>query len=113
MGNRYLVISSDGHAGPPAHIYREYLEEKWLPAFDEHQAVVAAGRPINQEFVEEWDEETGDHDMKSAYDATTRDSILDSEGVVAEVLLQLVERRHLMAAGRAPCGPQVHQHGLA
>jgi len=102
MGNRYLVISSDGHAGPPAHIYREYLEEKWLPAFDEHQAVVAAGRPINQEFVEEWDEETGDHDMKSAYDATTRDSILDSEGVVAEVLFPDAD---VLGTGRAAASP--------
>ena len=60
--SKYLVVSSDGHAGPPSHIYREYLEEAFRPAFDEFQAQ-ANGRVVNQAFVEEWDEETGDHEL--------------------------------------------------
>ena len=35
--NRYIVISSDGHAGPPAEIYREYLDPEFRERFDEHQ----------------------------------------------------------------------------
>ncbi|HMG44708.1 MAG TPA: amidohydrolase family protein [Acidimicrobiales bacterium] len=83
---KYLVISSDGHAGPPADVYREYLDPAFREAFDEHQAAVEAGQMVNTAFVEEWDEETGDHDMKAGYDPQVRDAILDQEGVAAEVL---------------------------
>ncbi len=67
--SNYLVISSDGHAGPPSDVYREYLDPAFRAAFDVHQAEMAAlaslGRPDNTAFVEAWDEETGDHDMQS------------------------------------------------
>ena len=33
--DRYIVISSDGHAGAQMHEYREYLEAKYLDEFDE------------------------------------------------------------------------------
>src|SRR5205814_8040423 len=58
---KYLVISSDGHAGPPAPVYRDYLDPDFRQKFDEHQAALDAGRMVNAEFVEEWDEETGDY----------------------------------------------------
>jgi predicted TIM-barrel fold metal-dependent hydrolase len=99
--SNYLVVSSDGHAGPPAAIYRDYLEEAFRPAFDDFQAQ-ANGRVINQAFVEEWDEETGDHDLLSAYDPTTRDTILDSEGVAAEVLFPDAD---VLGTGRAAASP--------
>ena len=50
--SNYLVISSDGHAGPPPEVYREYLDEDFRQAFDEHQAEVEAGRMVNTDFVE-------------------------------------------------------------
>ena len=34
-GDRYIVISSDGHAGAQMHEYRDYLEAKYLDDFDE------------------------------------------------------------------------------
>ena len=34
---RYLVVSSDGHAGPPATHYRDYLDPRYREAFDDHQ----------------------------------------------------------------------------
>ena len=34
-GDRYVVISSDGHAGAQMHEYREYLESRYLDEFDE------------------------------------------------------------------------------
>ena len=34
-GDRYIVISSDGHAGAQMHEYRDYLEAKYLDEFDE------------------------------------------------------------------------------
>ena len=37
----YMVISADSHAGLPTEQYREYLEQKYWPQFDEF----LAGRP--------------------------------------------------------------------
>ena len=100
--SKYLVISSDGHAGPPPEIYREYLDPDLREAFDRHQEELQAGRMVNTEFVEEWDEETGDHEMKAAYDPETRDRILDQEGVAAEVLFPDAD---VLGTGRLASSP--------
>ena len=34
-GDRYIVISADGHAGAQMHEYRPYLEERYRSDFDE------------------------------------------------------------------------------
>ena len=44
--SKYLVISSDGHAGPPAAVYREYLDPEFREAFDRHQEELSAGRMV-------------------------------------------------------------------
>jgi predicted TIM-barrel fold metal-dependent hydrolase len=101
--SKYLVISSDGHAGPPAAVYREYLDPEFREAFDRHQEELEAGRMVDQSgFVEEWDEETGDHEMKAAYDPATRDRILDQEGVAAEVLFPDAD---VLGTGRLASSP--------
>ncbi|HKH04066.1 MAG TPA: amidohydrolase family protein [Acidimicrobiales bacterium] len=100
--SRYLVISADGHAGPPSIVYRDYLDPAFREAFDTHQAALEAGRMVNTEFVEEWDEETGDHDMKAGYDPAVRDGILDQEGVAAEVLFPDAD---VLGTGRLASSP--------
>ena len=101
--SKYLVISSDGHAGPPADIYRGYLDPAFRAAFDRHQEELAAGRMVDQSgFVEEWDEETGDHEMKAGYDPNVRDAILDQEGVAAEVLFPDAD---VLGTGRLASSP--------
>ena len=100
--SKYLVISSDGHAGPPPEVYREYLDEGFRQAFDEHRAAQEAGRMVNTAFVEEWDEETGDHEMKAGYDPEVRDRILDHEGVAAEVLFPDAD---VLGTGRLASSP--------
>ncbi len=35
MSDRLLIVSSDGHIGPPAERYREYMEPNYRPDFDE------------------------------------------------------------------------------
>ncbi len=88
---RYLVISSDGHAGLPPERYREYLEPKYRPIFDEHVAAEIAARAEAEKFMlisdfntrwraENWDGLTG------AWDSSARNKVLDRDGVVAEVL---------------------------
>jgi predicted TIM-barrel fold metal-dependent hydrolase len=99
---RYLVISSDGHAGPPSHIYREYLDPGFRKQFDDHQATVTSGQMVNPTFVEEWDTETGDHEMRAAYDPQVRDRILDQEGVAAEVLFPDAD---VLGTGRLAASP--------
>jgi predicted TIM-barrel fold metal-dependent hydrolase len=102
MPAKYLVISSDGHAGPPAAVYREYLDPAFREAFDLHQAELEAGRMVNTAFVEEWDEETGDHDMHAGHDPAVRDAVLDQEGVAAEVLFPDAD---VLGTGRLASSP--------
>src|SRR4029077_544512 len=89
----YLVISADCHAGQPTEFYRPYLEEKYLPAFDEflkQRDVMEAQRKAapkqeNTDFVESWfkDNEEG---LTGGWDASVRDRGLDGDGVAAEGL---------------------------
>jgi predicted TIM-barrel fold metal-dependent hydrolase len=102
--SRYLVISGDGHAGPPAVIYREYLEKRFRSQFDEHQAGLTSQGMVTEEFIEEWDEETGDHDILAGYDPTVRDAILDQEGVAAEVLFPDADVLGVGRLGASPFG---------
>ena len=57
----YTVISSDAHAGLPTPLYRDYLEQKYWPAFDEFlagrdQAVeeIRAMGTSDKAFAEKW-----------------------------------------------------------
>ncbi len=102
--SNYLVISADGHAGPPPDVYREYLEPQFRVAFDEHQASIETGQMVDETFIEEWDEETGDHEMKAGYDPNVRDAILDQEGVVAEVLFPDADVLGTGRLGKSPFG---------
>jgi len=89
MDDRYLLISSDGHAGPPAELYREYLDPRYHAQFDAHQeqqSVLRAGSR-NEKFRAEWEARTGgDGGLTAAYDSAARNELLDREGVAAEVL---------------------------
>jgi len=99
---KYLLISADGHAGPPAHVYREYLDPAFRPAFDVHQEALMAGRMVNVDFVRDWDDETGDVEMRAGYDPEVRDAVLDQEGVVAEVLFPDAD---VLGTGRLASSP--------
>ena len=73
--DRYVVISSDGHAGTQMHEYRGYLEARYLDPFDEW----------SKSFVSPW----SDLQMETAYrnwDNAARLREVESDGVVAEVL---------------------------
>ena len=90
--DRYLVISSDTHAGPPTERYREYLDPKYLDAFDAdvaaNQQLIGARRDLvdSGDFEENWEHETGDGGKKASWDSTARNKELDREGIVAEVI---------------------------
>jgi predicted TIM-barrel fold metal-dependent hydrolase len=73
--DRYIVISSDCHAGAPVLDYREYLEKKWLDEFDDW------AKTYENPFT----------DLRGAeasrnWDSDRRLQDLEGDGVVAEVL---------------------------
>ena len=92
--DRYLVISSDTHAGPPSAAYRDYIDAAYRDAFDRDLETAVALRSLILEsaseeqarFRVEWEEETGDGGQLASYDAATRNAELDKEGVAGEVI---------------------------
>jgi predicted TIM-barrel fold metal-dependent hydrolase len=73
--DRYVVISSDGHAGADLHEYRDYLEQAFHEEFDEWVAA----------FVSPWADLRQDTAYRN-WDSSTRLRELEDDGVVAEVL---------------------------
>jgi predicted TIM-barrel fold metal-dependent hydrolase len=104
--DRYLLISADGHTGPPAEHYREYLDEAYHPQFDAHQAELGVIRgfqqEMNKDFREEWEAKTGDGGLHAAYDSDARNERLDGEGVAAEVLFPDAD---VLGTGRVASSP--------
>jgi predicted TIM-barrel fold metal-dependent hydrolase len=92
LSERYLVISSDTHAGPPTERYGDYLEARYRAAFE---ADMERARLENEfrraevhaeAFEEAWEEETGDGGRRASWDPAVRNAELDREGVAAEVV---------------------------
>jgi predicted TIM-barrel fold metal-dependent hydrolase len=105
--DRYVVISADGHAGPPESVYREYLDPSFRERFDEHQRAMAELREAlgrdDTAFQEEWEAETGgDGGLTAAYDSAARNAVLDEEGVAAEVLFPDAD---VLGTGRVSASP--------
>ena len=73
--DRYLVISSDGHAGADILAYRDYLEARYLDDFD-------AWAPS---YVNPFADLRG-ADADRNWDSARRLAELEDDGVVAEVL---------------------------
>ena len=86
---RYLVISSDTHAGPPAERYRDYLDPKYHAAFDADLAMALemnkarSAQSDAAAFEAKWEAETGDGGRRASWDPAVRDDELDKEGVAA------------------------------
>ena len=106
MEDRYLLVSSDGHAGPPAELYRQYLESAYHERFDAHQAELEALRELtrttDEAFGQKWEAETGDGGLSAAYDSGVRDTKLDGEGVAVEVLFPDAD---VLGTGRVASSP--------
>ncbi len=89
--DRYLVVSSDGHAGLHAADYRPYVEAKYRDAFDAALPIqIEATQRMSDYFLiseinEEW-RRGRDAELAGAWDPTARDKVLDADGIAAEVL---------------------------
>src|ERR1700685_3336361 len=75
VDDRYIVISSDGHAGAEMLDYRDYLERRYLDEFD-----VWA-----KSYVNPYADLRGDTSYRN-WDSAARLRELEADGVVAEVL---------------------------
>lgn len=89
--DRYLVISSDCHAGLPPEQYRQYLEVKYHTAFDEALPIqIAAMTAASKRFLIEdinaqW--RRGNEDLlKGAWDHDARIKVLDGDGIAGEII---------------------------
>ena len=88
---RYLVISSDGHAGLPPERYRDYLESRYHQRFDETIEKEIKAREEHEkrflldDFNTKWRAKVGEG-LEGAWDGTIRNRVLDGDGVAAEVL---------------------------
>jgi predicted TIM-barrel fold metal-dependent hydrolase len=89
VDERYLVISSDCHAGLPCEDYRAYLDPAHLGAFDDFVAEREANRDqalaLNYDYIHEW-ESTNEQGLRGAFDSEQRDKELDADGVSGEVI---------------------------
>jgi predicted TIM-barrel fold metal-dependent hydrolase len=91
MSDRYLVISSDGHAGLPPERYRDYLDPKHHAAFDAALPIqIAMTKEAERRFLiadinAEW-RKGRERALAGAWDHDARIEVLDQDGVAAEVL---------------------------
>ena len=85
----YIVVSADGHAGLACEEYRQYLDRRYYPAFDEFLAERMAHREeslqFNYDYIMGWETDNAEG-LKGAFDPVIRDKELDADGVAADVL---------------------------
>jgi len=85
----YLIVSSDTHAGLQVEEYRDYLDSRFHPQFDDwvcdrhrHRRLV---EEVNGEYVAQWEGDNAEG-LRGAYDPEVRDKELDADGVAGEVI---------------------------
>ena len=91
--DRFVVVSTDGHAGLPSGGYREYLDPEFREDYEaELEASAAMFEMMEQrmqlhEFNQKWraHPDVVSH-LSGAWDSGKRNEVCDSEGIAAEVL---------------------------
>jgi len=91
MDDRYLVISSDCHAGLPPAQYRDYVDPQFRGAFDVALPIQlemtkqAAKSFLVDDINEEW-RAGHEHGLHGAWDHDERIKVLDGDGIAGEVI---------------------------
>ncbi len=85
MTDRYLMISADGHAGPPAEHYRDHLEARstGTASTNTRPSWRRCGRwphERRRSSGKDWEAKTGDGGLRAAYDSDARNEKLDAGG---------------------------------
>lgn len=88
---RYLVISSDGHAGLQPGGYRPYVEAKYRDTFDDalklqiEQTAEAEKMFLVDEINKEW-RKGHEYELTGAWDHDARIKVCDEDGIAGEIL---------------------------
>ena len=91
MDERYLVISSDCHAGLPPERYREFLDPRYREAFDAalpiqlEETRKAAKKFLVDEVNAEW-RQGQEQALTGAWDHEQRVRVMDDDGIAGEVI---------------------------
>ena len=89
--DRFLVISSDCHAGLPPERYRGYLDPQYREIFDQALPIqISEMERMSKMFLiddinRSWREDVGDG-LDGAWDHDARIRVLDGDGIAAEVI---------------------------
>ncbi len=89
--DRYLVISSDCHAGLPPERYREYVDPQYREIFDlalpiqMQMANEAARKFLVDEINAQW-RQGRERQLSGAWDHDERVKVLDADGIAGEVI---------------------------
>ena len=91
MSDRYLVISTDCHAGLPPEQYREYLDPQYREAFDVALPIqIEMTSKMGKQFLvedinKEW--RAGNENLlHGAWDHDARIQVLDGDGIAGEII---------------------------
>jgi len=89
--DRYIVVSSDGHAGLRPGLYREYLDPQFREIYDQTLPLqLAAAEKASENFLikdinEQW-RQGNELALTGAWDHDERIKMLDRDGITAEVI---------------------------
>jgi len=89
--DRYLVVSSDCHAGLPPEQYRDYLDPQHRETFDAalpiqiEQTKLASRKFLVEEINEEW-RRGNEAGLSGAWDHDERIKVLDGDGIAGEIV---------------------------
>jgi predicted TIM-barrel fold metal-dependent hydrolase len=91
MTNRYLVISSDCHAGLPPQRYRDYVDPQYRDAFDAALPIMlqmmedATRKFLVEGFQERWKRGI-EQALTAAWNSNERNRQLDADGIAGEII---------------------------
>ncbi len=91
MMKRYLVISSDCHAGLPPQRYRDYVDPQYRDAFDAALPIMlrmmedATRKFLVEGFQERWRKGI-EQGLTAAWDSDERNRQLDADGIAGEII---------------------------
>lgn len=89
--DRFIVVSSDCHAGLPGEKYRDYLDPQYRELFDmalpvqEEKIKMAEKSFLIQEINDEWRKDIT-QELTGAWDHDERTKMLDNDGIAGEVI---------------------------
>jgi predicted TIM-barrel fold metal-dependent hydrolase len=89
--DRYLIVSTDGHAGLLPEKYRDYVDPQYRDAFDAAVAEEIAMRAAREkdflikDYNDKW-RSGNESKLAAAWDSDLRIEVIDHDGVAAEVL---------------------------